>query len=235
MDSTVVTSTPILVKTKKPDWRYHLKDSNATLHEAISLSLNCDPTRMTNILSAKAISEASKKKARIYAKRLRAARLEMPEEGAIIVLEETSKEDGSDWIIDLRSFVEFALHRGWGRNNDKFKLLGIQSLPQKNEDNEMSLSGEKAPRASATFLADLLRLFVEISRRAATNGMEFDVNQMPGQKVQLHEIAAKFSDKLDLKESTFNTYLKGLCKFTQAPQKSDFYKTLFPDYFRGEN
>lgn len=235
MDSTAVTSPPILVKTKKPNWRYHLKDGNATLHEAISLSLDCDPTRMTDILSAEAISDASKKKAGIYAKRLRAARLEMPEEGAIIVLEERSEEDGSDWIIDLASFVEFAISRGWGKNNDNFKRLGTQNRATKTNDAEMSLKDAKAPRAGVKFVADLLKLFVEISHRATIKNREFNVDMMPGQKQQLREIASKFSDNLDLKESTFNTYLKGLCKFTQAPQESDFYKTLFPDYFRGEN
>lgn len=231
MDSATVTGIPNLVKTKKPNWRYYLKDSNATLHEAISLSLNCDPTRMADILSAKAISEASKKKARIYAKRLRAARLEMPEERAIIVLEETSKEDGSDWIIDLRSFVKFALTRGWGEKNDNFRLLGTQNLSDKSEGNEINLNEGKTPRASAHFLADLLKLFVEISRRAARNNVEFDTNRMPGQKVQLREIATKFSANLDVKDSTFKTYIKGLCRFHEGAQKADFYKDLFPEYF----
>lgn len=87
----------------------------------------------------------------------------------------------------------------------------------------------KAPDA---FVAALIRLLVEVAKRAEKHEMQFDVSAMPGTKADLHSIAYKFDPAFDNTLKTFDDYLFKLCQFEQGAKKSDFYKILFPEFFK---
>jgi hypothetical protein len=203
----------------KPRWGNYLKDRKAYLHEAVALSMNVSPTEV-----ARLVSDTTTPTGRRYSARLRAARLEM--DGAITVLEEGREDDGSDWIIDLKSFVTFALSRDWGCSSEKFKRLGAES-PTANvaEDTTKVL---KTPRV---FVAALIFLLVEIAKRATEREEAFDVNKMPGRREDLQELAQKFNKYPKCSKASFETYIKGLCKFLPGQKESNFYKNLFPEKF----
>lgn len=87
-------------------------------------------------------------------------------------------------------------------------------------------------KAPDTFVAALIRLIVEISKRAAERGMPFDVTAMPGTKSDFRALAEKFDDYLEKSPSTFNDYLAGLLRFKQGARETAFYRELFPEFFR---
>jgi hypothetical protein len=87
-------------------------------------------------------------------------------------------------------------------------------------------------KASDTFIAALIRLIVEISKRAAENGMPFYVTEMPGTKADFRALAIKFDDNLDKAERTFDDYLAGLVRFKQGARETTYYQELFPELFK---
>lgn len=94
-------------------------------------------------------------------------------------------------------------------------------------DNE-PIARRKAPD---TFIAALIRLIAEISKRAAEKGVPFDVNEMPGTKANFRELAIKFDDKLKKAPRTFDGYLAGLLRFKQGARETPFYQKHFPELF----
>ena len=210
----------------RPNWGTYLKDRKAFLHEAVAFSLNVSPKQMVHL-----VSENTTKTCRIYIMRLRAARLEMNLSGAITVIEEGRKNDGSDWIVDLKSFVAFALARGWGCSNKKFKCLGAES----STTNAIETNQKLEIKTPIRFVAALIRMLTEIATRAGVEGKTFNVQAMPGQRKDFQELANNLgNDYGDLwhEESTFNTYIKGLCQFKQGASRTDFYRNLFPEQFK---
>lgn len=117
------------------------------------------------------------------------------------------------------------------------ELAGIESprpadetLPSTTNaaDNE-PIAKRKAPDR---FIAALIRLLVEISKRAAQKGKPFNVTEMPGRKADFRALAIKFDDELDQKTPrTFNDYLSGLVQFKQGAQETTYYQELFPEFF----
>lgn len=219
---------------KRPNWSLYLKDSAAYLHEAVALSLNVSPSQM-----AKQKSDTTDIITRKYTLRMRAARLEMGDGAAITVFEEGKKSDGSDWIIDLKSFVTFALTRNWGRKLEKFKQLGSANLsssaPEPKTENSIPSVPEsetKVCKAPVAFVAAFVRLLVDIAKRATEKTEPFNVNEMPGQREDLKELSSKFGLFPDCAQSTFNTYIKGLCKFLPGHKNTTFYRDLFPEKFK---
>jgi hypothetical protein len=86
-------------------------------------------------------------------------------------------------------------------------------------------------KAPDVFIAALIRLLVEISKRAAKKGMPFDPDAMPGTKADFRELAIKFDDRLDKGGRTFDDYLAGLVRFKLGARQMPFYQDLFPEYF----
>jgi hypothetical protein len=92
-----------------------------------------------------------------------------------------------------------------------------------------AVAKRKAPH---TFIAALIRLITEISKRAAEKGMPFDVTKMPGTKADFRALAIKFDDNLDKAERTFDDYLAGLVRFKQGSRETTYYQELFPEFFQ---
>jgi len=86
-------------------------------------------------------------------------------------------------------------------------------------------------KAPDIFIAALIRLIAEISKRSAQKGIPFDVNEMPGIKADFRELAIKFDSRFNKAPSTFDDYLAGLLRFKQGAQETDFYQELFPELF----
>jgi hypothetical protein len=91
-----------------------------------------------------------------------------------------------------------------------------------------ALPGKVKRRAPDTFVAAFVRLLVEIAKRDST----INIDEMPGTKADLHAVAIKFNDRLDCSVATFDTYIEGLCKFKRGSKSGDYYKDLFPKYFK---
>jgi hypothetical protein len=219
---------------KKLNWAPYLKDSAAYLHEAVALSLNVSPIQM-----AKPKSDTNDPISRKYIMRMRAARLEMGPGAAITVFEEGKRDDGSDWIIDLKSFVIFALSRDWGAKSEEFKQLGAEKPSSNTSELKTECSTSIAPKdetkfvkAPVRFVSALILLLVEIAKRATKNGEPFNVEELPGQREDLKELSDQFGLFPSCTQSTFNTYTKGLCKFLPGQPKSNFYRNLFPEKFK---
>lgn len=213
-------------KIRRPTWSFYLRNRNASLHDAVALSMNISPRQIDSVIK----DDAKKKK--LFAARMRAAALEMNDSGFIKVVEKGRQDDKSDWIITLNSFVEFAFPRNWGANNKKFRMLGeANNIAASTRDNDKP---EKSKRkAPDKFVAALLRLFVEIAKRASKQDMPFEVNALPGTKEDLWQLAIKYHPDLDKELRTFDDYLSGLCQFPQGRPtgKNDFYSNLFPELF----
>jgi hypothetical protein len=86
-------------------------------------------------------------------------------------------------------------------------------------------------KAPDLFVNALIRLLVEIDKRAAEKGMPFDVNEMPGTKADFRALAVTFNGELFKAQSAFNDYLAGLVRFKQGAQETAFYRDLFPKLF----
>ena len=98
-----------------------------------------------------------------------------------------------------------------------------------------STSGQsklKKSKAPLAFRNALERLLTEIATRAASAGMPFDHKSLPGRKIDLHAVAVKFDQSLDLAPRTFDDYLDGLYAFKRGARKSDFYAILFPEFLK---
>lgn len=119
------------------------------------------------------------------------------------------------------------------------ELAGIESpRPADETQPSTSIAPDNEPiakrRAPDKFIAALIRLLVEISKRAAKNGMPFDMNKMPGRKADFRALAEKYDGELDRASSrTFDDYVVGLLRFKRGrAQETTFYRQLFPEYFK---
>ncbi len=125
--------------------------------------------------------------------------------------------------------VAFTRLRQWQMTRAAFeKLQRTWILPAAGADGQ-ALRKSKAP---ATFRIALERLLAEIERRAVAQRVLFDRKAMPGLKVDFQAVADKFDSALDRKPRTFDDYLDGLCAFKRGARQTDFYRTLFPEYFK---
>lgn len=209
-------------KRSRPNWDFYLKNRHASMHDAVALSLNISPVKIDLLLN----DPKDKIGVRFWS-RAKAARLEMHEGGFIVVVEEGDLADGLDWVVELKSFVSFATARDWSKN-ENFQRLGTVS-PLDNIVEPVQKLESKTP---VKFIASFIQMLVEIAKRAEKAGQEFNVDSLPGQKIDLHELGRQLDRELECKESTFSTYIKGLCKFKQGAKRDDFYKDLFPELFK---
>lgn len=206
----------------RPNWSKYLKDRHASLHDAVALSLNISPVKIDILLN-----DSKTKIGAAFRARAKAARLEMHVGGFIVVVEEGDLADGLDWVVELKSFVSFAIARDWGKNQNFLRLGTVSPL-----DNFVEPVQKLECKTPVKFIASFIQMLVEIAKRAEKAGQEFNVDSLPGQKIDLHELGRQLDREMACKESTFSTYIKGLCKFKQGAKRDDFYKNLFPDLFK---
>jgi hypothetical protein len=101
----------------------------------------------------------------------------------------------------------------------------IRRAQSEEEPKRKSIVRRKAPDS---FVAAFVKLAVEIAKRDPA----FNIEEMPGIKADLHELAIKFDDKLDHSYTTFDSYIEGLCKFKRGSRASNYYRSQFPEYFK---
>lgn len=87
-------------------------------------------------------------------------------------------------------------------------------------------------RTPPAFVAEFIEFLKLIKFRADEKGLNFDSEEMPGRKKDLHAIARNYSSEFRLAESTFDDYLKGLCKFKKGARESNFYSELLPECYQ---
>lgn len=121
-----------------------------------------------------------------------------------------------DLRIDRREFIDLV---------DGLKKAGPDSLDSLGRPQRAK---EKQVKATIPFIAALIRLISEIARRAGEAGKGFNPEEMPGTKADFQELASRYDVDLQVADSTFSDYLKGICKFKKGATSSDFYSKLFP-------
>ncbi len=126
-------------------------------------------------------------------------------------------DDAEDWVNPFDQFV-------W-KKNERPDFDNIYQPQIENGLKPVNKAKRKAPDA---FVAALVRLLVEIAKRD-TN---VKIDEMPGIKTDLFAVASKFDAKLEYTESTFDSYIEGLCKFKRGSRTSKYYEGLFPEYFK---
>lgn len=208
-------------KRKRPNWSVWQINKCGSLKDLIALSMNISPRQIDSLVAA------DSKIKKTYENRLKAAYLEVASSNsAILVVEKGTQSDRSDWLADVKSFVAFAVGRNWNSLKEEFCGLGVNDSSAETISHTSQPSDRRAPNE---FVSALIRLFVEISKRATKEGVEFTTNELPGIRKDLQELANQVDQDLKLAESSFNTYIKGLCKFKQGARSSDFYFKLFPE------
>lgn len=131
-----------------------------------------------------------------------------------------SAEEAKDWDWD-NPFDQF----GWSAD----------VLPDFNNIHQSQIEAEPQPinkvnrKAPDSFVAAFVRLLVEIAKRDPT----INIEKMPGTKPDLLAVASKFDARLDHTLTTFDSYIGGLCKLKHGARPSDYYKNLFPEFFKG--
>jgi hypothetical protein len=215
------TGKPDRPKRKRPNWSVWHLNKCGSLKDLVALSMNISPRQIDNLV----VTDLTVKKT--YENRLKAAYLEVASPNStILVVERGTQSDRSDWLANVKSFVAFAVGRNWNSLKDEFCDLGINDSSAETISHTSQPSDRRAPNE---FVSALIRLFVEISKRATKEGVEFTTNELPGIRKDLQELANQVDQDLKLAESSFNTYIKGLCKFKQGARSSDFYFKLFPE------
>jgi hypothetical protein len=101
----------------------------------------------------------------------------------------------------------------------------IEQLEAEVDEQPVAKAKRKAPDA---FVAALMMLLIEIAKRDPA----ININEMPGIKDDLLGVASKFNDKLDCPLATFDTYIQGFCKFKKGARTGDYYRNLFPEFFK---
>lgn len=114
-------------------------------------------------------------------------------------------------------------HYGWPSG----KVPDFESLNQTYLEEQNRKPTKAKRKAPDEFVAALIKLLVEIAKRDPN----LNCSQMPGTKADLRALAIKFED-LDYEPATFETYTKGLIQFNRGSRPSDYYKKLFPKYFK---
>lgn len=125
-------------------------------------------------------------------------------------------DDAEDWENPFDQF-------GWSAD----VLPNFENIFQSQieaEPKSLNMAKRKAPDA---FVAGFVRLLVEIAKRDPA----INIDEMPGIKKDLLAVARKFNDILDRPESTFDSYIEGLCKFKKGSRTGKYYEEFFPEYF----
>ena len=138
------------------------------------------------------------------------------------------------YAYEPHEFLAFAQSKGF---TIRPELAGIASpapvgASPDDEEPSTTIAPDAAKRkAPVIFIAALIRLLVEISKRAAEKGMSFDPGAMPGTKADFRALAKNYDGELEKAPSTFDDYLTGLLTFKQGARSTAFYRDLFPEFF----
>ena len=125
-------------------------------------------------------------------------------------------EEAEDWDNPFEQF-------GWSADAPP----DFNNIRQSQIEAEPKKVGNVRRKAPDAFVAAFVRLLVEIAKRDPA----INIDEMPGIKKDLLAVASKFDAKLDCPESTFDSYIEGLCKFKRGSRPSKYYEDLFPEYF----
>lgn len=220
-----------------PNWAIWQQRPKCQLGKAVALSLNINP----NALSW--FKENDKRKYSIYISRLNTSSLEAYQGGRIEIFQDhpDNKNTSKTRIVSLASFVSFAMkHDTWLEKlpaefiklKESFEnsLLDQHGNVDDNISDESHTNSRVKRKAPDKFVTAIIRLLVEIAKRAQRNGVQFEVTEMPGVKEDLRAIAAKYDVELDKGKRTFDDYLSYLCQFKGGAQSCDFYSNLFQEY-----
>jgi hypothetical protein len=216
------TEQPEKPKRKRPMWKFWLKNRFSTLHDAVALSMNVSPKSIDKLLSTDSKARTA------YTNRLAAALKEAHQKGVIAVVEKGSAPDGNDTTIGLASFVSFAKAREWTKLTEEFLLLGSTEIyGASNTTSKPPANRNKAPES---FVKALIRLLVEIAIAETKAGRQFNVDEMPGTRKDLLELATKMDPEFKHTQRTFEDYIEGFCKFKSGTKSNGYYLKLFPDF-----
>ena len=229
------TKTTSLSPRRTPFWPAWEKRTVCSLGNAVALSLNINPGAL--MLTKKKFPVRYKR----YLARLKTAGLQAYQGGQIEVIMDhpNSGVEVNSRIVYLASFVNFSMDQE--RWLPKLPLEFIQlkdilnyqkpeSFAHYGVDSTNTLAMKVKRKAPDKFVSALIKLLVEIAKRASINEVDFDVNEMPGTKDNLRAIAIKFDAEFCLEPRTFDDYLGYLCKFKKGSRSNDFYENLFPEY-----
>lgn len=225
---------------KTPFWATWRQRPNCSLQNAVALSLNIHPGALA--LVKKTRLDIYKR----YLTRLKTASLATYEGGLIKMLpgHPDINENPNSRIISLASFVTFAMNQETWRDKlptEFVNLKDAQNINLSDSDdrgNDMIDTENNTPypikrKAPDKFVADLIKLLIEVALLAKNSGEEFDVTAMPCTKEDFRAVAVKRYEIFDsLSSRTFDDYLSGLCQFKPGARRGDFYKKLFPEYIK---
>ncbi|WP_413456944.1 hypothetical protein [Herbaspirillum huttiense] len=120
----------------------------------------------------------------------------------------------ADLRVDRQELLEFIECVKAGGSDDTVVL------PNRAKSNK-----KKTPPIS--FLAALVKLISEIARAAESKGKSFSTEEMPGTKAEFKKLAdQRDAEFRSLSDSTFEDYIKGICKFKRGASVSEFYSNL---------
>ena len=100
------------------NWRVYQNRSRSTLADAVALSLGRSPAKINTLIG----KEKPLRKA--FKTRLKTAMLETLGNGRLELVNKGSSPDGSDWVVEIDSFVALAVELGWGSLTRQFMQLG---------------------------------------------------------------------------------------------------------------
>lgn len=220
-------------KRMTPQWSTWKKRPECSLRDAVAISMNINPSALPTIMET---TPAIKTK---FLSRLKTACLQARPNGEIKVVKDQHSEftkRPDTQIITLSSFIAFAKKNDWSNLPKKFLALGSQTSDSLADDAPQDDQSYVKPKRKAPdiFVAEMIRLFIEIAKRTTKSDLSFDPSEMPGTKEEFRQLAEKYSAKLEMKPRTFDDYLFSLCKFKQgrpAVGATNFYANLFPEYF----
>lgn len=129
-----------------------------------------------------------------------------------------NSDNAEDWV---NPFDEF----GWTEN----ELPDFDNIHQPQIEKGLKPINIRKRKAPDAFVAAFVRLLVEIAKLDPN----INIEKMPGTKPDLLAVASKFDAQLDHTLTTFDSYIGGLCKFKHGARSSDYYKKLFPEFFKG--
>jgi hypothetical protein len=134
---------------------------------------------------------------------------------------------GGETIDDARPPAEWiATAKAAGVPLPELLEKARKALPKNGDD--------KKREAPPAFVEALKALCAEIEKRANGAGLPFDAQKSPaGKMTDFRTVASKFDAALDTSKGTFDDYLgrAGIFRFEHGKKESDFYRTLFPEYF----
>ncbi len=204
-----------------PKWSFYGKMSQMKLSEAVALSLNWSPKKIRFAFG----NNRSLKTA--YRSRLGMARREATPSGKIKVAEKGRNNDGSDWIIDIRSFVTLAEQYDW-TVPVQFRTLGQHPI-SKTRAKQKTKRHRHPPEQ---FVHNLQKVLLLIAAKAVEKGEPFDQRSMHGKKRDFWMFAYKSCAGINIKFSSFDTYIHGICSFKRGRNPApDYYLNLFDGSF----